>query len=712
MPNSLEDVNESAYGMVVPPSTTTDVTVLTYRDKNKTPIVGQTVYADQQLNDGYVYRSVGTVTDVTTHNNMIERNPSLMSTISKDSTNTGSLAIQADQKHFSMKVQATYRRAEHDNGTWEQVGTGLLSSPETSTHVHIMQPHVIREILGNVIDKCTYVGTYRGMKGVKMPMMIPGFNTRRGATHQAVVGRSGSGKTAIATEMFSAQMSNEKHAIIVIDPQGQWSSESGFLWSLQGFARKIGREVTVLRVGEDIRLPLTSGLLASIMNELRLWSNLQRMGAENAEALSDEVSKLVARFIRSNPEVSVADMPRESITYAFRTIAESDDILARIYSRTGEAGASLKVVLGSMSGADIEDKEGMSMVFAHETLENAQDTLNHVLEKFTPLLNLFLKENLNGGPRKSLGGRNGFLTNVLRAREDGETAPYVVLDMSSDVSLHAANNYAQSASNAMNRLGLNDDDHDELLDPTSVMRTILDNSDIKARIVSTVLDNVVRQAETAFAQGGHNLDTQIIFDEAWRYAPNPGAVPRQSSIHELTTRLAGYALDTRKYGVGWTYILQSPSDLNPTIWRQLTYVWSGYGMMSGDKRMIEELIDDRLQLRLYDQFADPNATGVYPFMVTGPVNPLIFTSSPSFVNAFNTPAEFLEANKEWIDAICDRNGLTRFTHSPDSIEVNRRGSVTARVSTTPRARVAGIAQGVGEAGVPTQTTVTVPPPPF
>lgn len=657
----------TAHGFIQASSTATEIKVAMMQEHNSSPIVGQMIFLDQPMNDGFTYRCVATVTSVMTENQSLND----MHVASVLSRGVDIPSGSADIKTLHARIQATYR--SDDNGeTWGQVGAGLPTSPSTRATVHVLREDQMTSLLGLRKSDCVYIGQFRGMDKVNVPMLIPGFTSRRGATHQAIVGRSGSGKTGLGHTVFFAQMKNESHSFIVIDPQGQWSSENGFLFSLQKAAQALGRDVNVLRVSEDIRLPLRDELLAHLMDELKLWSKMTRMGDENSRALSEEVAKRVIRQLRAGEEKTSTELLLE----ALRDIQESRAALGRIYARAGESGDNLRRVLASMTGVPLTNRQGEVEELEDEDLDDGRDILATLMPRFTPLINLFQRKNLNGGDRHALGGPRGFLTGVLRPRDHSEVGAYVVLDMSSDTRLNARAQYARSVA----RVGVSVDANEEA---QVQMRAMLDNPDVKARIVNTVLDEVKKRAETAYAEGGGNLDTQIIFDEAWRYAPNPSTVTRGSAIHALTTALAGYALDTRKYGIGWTYILQSPSDLHQDIWGQLTYVYVGHGMVSRDRKLLSDLMDDSNQLRLYDQFSDPNATGDYPFMVTGPLNPLIFTAAPTFFNVFNSPAQLLEANAEWLDDICDRRGLPRFSANPSRISI---GDQRRRTVTSPPAK--------------------------
>jgi hypothetical protein len=48
-------------------------------------------------------------------------------------------------------------------------------------------------------------------------------------------------------------------------------------------------------------------------------------------------------------------------------------------------------------------------------------------------------------------------------------------------------------------------------------------------------------------------------------------------------------------------------------------------------------------------------------MVMGPISPLIFTTAPTFLNAFNGNDEFLQYNRQWIQQITSRRSLPAIT---------------------------------------------------
>jgi hypothetical protein len=429
-------------------------------------------------------------------------------------------------------------------------------------------------------------------------------------------------------------MKHENHAIMIIDPQGQWSSENGMIMSPQNFAKSLGREVSTIRVSEDIKLPMDIDVLTKMINKVNLWTRFRRMGTEQKDSFSREVAERIANT--HNLDVD----PRDLLTKIFSSIANSSNTLSRIYVK-GERQDGFRNELLGLAGEPMpENEEGEIAILSDDDLEDIEQIWDNILFAFKPLHNLFSSKNLSGNRRQPLGGPTGFLTQVFQVRDaNSAPAPYVIFDMSPNTELHA-------------KAGLDRSNAD------FAMQKLLDDQDVKALILIMVLEEMKKASEIAFSSGGGNLNTQIVFDEAWRYAPEGRATPE---IETLASMLEGFALDTRKFGIGWTYILQSPSDLKTGIWRQLTYVYAGYGLVGEDVRRLETLTDDPKQIDLYRQFISPASTGEYPFMVLGPISPLIFTSSPTFFNAFKGTEEFLEHNKTWIDKIALKRSLPKIT---------------------------------------------------
>jgi len=614
----------SAFGLVSTQSSVSTINFIALEQDDLVSIIGKLVYFDTEV-QGDTYRSLGTVSNIVTENSLFGN--------AYDTVISQGVDIQGaskDLRKSTFSIQAVFVRRAGET-SWNQYGAALPTSPSTKAKVHLLDEAALGELTANV--ELPSIGRFRGLD-TYLPINTPDFGGKRGSYHTGVLGRSGSGKTAEYGFVMGTYMRHEQHAMLVIDPQGQWANENGFVFSPQRFAKALGREVTVARIGEDVRIPMDIDVLSKLMDKTKAWTRFRRMGGENQAIFSREVAERIAH-------ANLNDEAQQVLTKVFLSIANSEAALRRIYAdpKTREP---FQEELRTLCGEHSVDEEGNEIPFDQETLKDTEASWESILKSFKPLLNLFSSKNLIGGVRRPFTGNNGLLEDVFKVRsETSAPAPYVIIDMSPDVS-----NAARAALNK----------NDSLV----AMQNLLDDGDVKALLLQVMLREMKKASEAAFAVGGGNLNTQIVFDEAWRFAPEGKA---SEAVMELATQLEGFALDTRKFGIGWTYILQSPGDLKTGIWRQLSYVHAGYGLVGEDIRRLESLTDDVNQINLYRQFISPAATGQYPFMILGSVSPLIFTTSPTFVNVFTSGEEFLQANQKWVNRITTARQLPRVTAS-------------------------------------------------
>ena len=613
------------FGYVTPQSTNQLINFIAADQQDRLlSVVGKMMYFDTRVEDR-IYRAIGTVTGIRTENNLF--NPAINNLVAQGNYNS---EISKDIRLSSFITQAVFVKDDAAN-EWSQSAAYLPTSPDTHASVHLLDEELIEEMTAGM----TYpsIGTFRGLD-VPMPINTLDFGGNRGAYHSGVLGKSGSGKTAGYTFTLSTYMRHEQHAILVIDPQGQWSNENGFIFSPQKFAESLGREVKIIRIAEEVKLPKDPELLGRLIDQLKAWSRFRRMGAENQAIFSQEVAERVCR------EKNLDADPRDILSKAFLAIARSDNALKRIYA-SADLRINFSQELKALAGFEDVDAEGYNPPSADD-LEDIESNWESILKVFQPLINLFSSKNLNGDRRHALGGDKGFLADIFKVRTvGGKPAPYVVIDMSPDVKSHA-------------KKALNTNDI------ASHMATMLDKEAVKALILQVLFQEIKKASETAFALTGGNLNTQIVFDEAWRYAPEGKAIPE---IEELATMLEGFAFDTRKFGIGWTYILQSPSDLKRGIWSQLTYIYAAYGLVGNDIKILEERYSDVSQTEIYKGFISPASTNVYPMMIIGSISPLIFTNAPTFLNMFTDAQQFIEANRKWINGITSVRGTGLITAS-------------------------------------------------
>lgn len=175
------------------------------------------------------------------------------------------------------------------------------------------------------------------------------------------------------------------------------------------------------------------------------------------------------------------------------------------------------------------------------------------------------------------------------------------------------------------------------------------NDRIQALVINSLLDGIVLQAEKNFLDRNESLNTLVLIDEARRLASRERT--EDEEVNRIRKNLADAALTTRKYGLGWMFISQSPLNLHRDIVNQIRIYFFGFGLAMGSEfESLKEIAGgDPNALKLYRSFRDPHssfdvASRQYAFMTIGPVSPLSFAGTPLFLTAFNTPEEFLKNN--------------------------------------------------------------------
>lgn len=172
----------------------------------------------------------------------------------------------------------------------------------------------------------------------------------------------------------------------------------------------------------------------------------------------------------------------------------------------------------------------------------------------------------------------------------------------------------------------------------------LDDDGVRARIMSLILRTLRRVADEAWQKDGSRLNCSIVFDEAHRFASEKSDEPE---IAALARSIARDVRETRKLGIGWTFITQQVRSLSPAIFAQLRIKAFGYGLTSGsDLEILRDELADSRSLDLYRSFADPSTRtdAIYPFMLTGPVSPLCVTAAPVYLETYTDEDTFWNEN--------------------------------------------------------------------
>lgn len=607
------------------PSTNAELVLDIVTDASHTPLIGQMVFVQQDITtpDGVTETelAVGTVSEITTTNQW-HTNPALLGIIRDSGYLAGMTGDPGDLRQARVRLQSTFRQIETDE-RWRPAGAGLATSPATGTRTHLLDDHTIQNVvvasspepvhyLGNLLGPAT-----RGGK-VRVPFTIPNYEGSRGGWSGAIFGNTGSGKTAQAAYILASQMRHESMGFIIIDPQGQFAHERGLPFSLQGWAEELGRPVSVHRISEDLRLEKDAPLFCLLLSKTKFIRSLTKMGGDTAEIVLDEIEKHLKKVD------GWEDMDSPALLTSAMTYLTQESTLNRIYA---------------------DPMRQSRLVEAITEILDDQERQKEVLEYFSVIHNLFSRRNPAGKPRNSLWS---ILSSVFATEQRTGKAPLVILDMSiSDISWMDAFSDQQRA------------------DAEEAIR-LLDSDTIKAAILNQILSTMRRTAESNY-RNGQGLNTCIVVDEAWRYAPNPNTTD-DPEIAQLANTFSAAARDFRKLQIGLWLVSQAARSLHPDIYDQLLIRVVGYGLAGADLDKIAEQLEDRDPLKLYRSFVPPDSTPkdarIYPFMWQGPVSPLAVTRAPIMTAAYTDFDHFRTDNTPWIKEIRDRMGAPVMSGPP------------------------------------------------
>ena len=574
-------------GLVGSPSTTARVTVDILEDASGESLHGQLVSLTHSLHDSYLI-ALGTVTEIRTSNRWHE-DPNMRGVLKRHGS-LPHLSDVGDVRTAEILIQAAYSAESDSPGDGEppiESGGSLTMSPTTGAPVHRVTDDFLRDLLRRHTDELVYLGQIFKMEEVRLPLVLRHFGSFESggageAYHSGVFGMTGSGKSVFASYILAAQLRHPELAVVIMDPQGQFTSEEGLPFSLQEWAESQGRSTQTYSISEDLRLPQDAFLLTDLLGNTRFFSShLTIRGLENRESAEAEFIQALRRqtgWDEAEPEVLL----RAVLT----DLRDDTQALNRIYSSPN----SRQRLLGRLT-----------------SILNDQSDFELVLDIFAPLHSLFTATNRQGERRRSLYG-------VLQSALDPSRSPraFIILDFSTSRGAEGADD-------------------------------LLDTAPVKARILRIVCRMLNQRAQGLYREG-RSLNTLVVFDEAQRFAANePDDEPSRELAERLvdyvrTTRKygLGWMFITQEIGSlrrgiysqlrvrGFGYGLTSGSEL----------------------QRLRETIGDPSALELYRSFVDPGAISPrkFPFMLTGPVSPLSFTGAPVFLSVYTDFDEFRLAN--------------------------------------------------------------------
>ncbi len=528
--------------------------------------------------DSVSHYALGQITEIQLRN-IWHEDPTMRSLI-RQRGRVDAVSERQDTHLGKMTISAVFQKG----GSRGYEPSILGTVPSTGTPIHIVTDEVLDMILHPYSEQIYYLGHVYGSKP-KLPLWFKHFG--RGAEgageayHLGIFGKTGSGKSVLAKMILLAYSRYPEMALLVIDPQGEFSKDmrgsgSGeFPLPIGELAKKNGKQNQVLTV-RNLVLDRWE-LFEQILNESQFFERLTVPQGENRQLacniLSDKLQKA---------NVKLKDLyQKQSFERAWALLG--DEKVQKVFYRTEASRARFNTALqeaapnefftsfwGPVTELFREDRSGAKSINKALSWLLTPDVENRPI----------LVVDLSKEQARDLFWNDKIQSLVIKRLLDGltQTAEYF---------------YKEGQS--LNTLVVIDEAH--RLAPKELPR-----DDDAARGVRAVLVDAARTTRKYglgwlfISQTLSSLDTEI--------------------IQQLRIFFFGFGL-----GLGQEF--QSLRQLVGS---------SGTAL-------------DLYQLFRDPHSAFDISSRQYSFMTIGPVSPLSFSGTPLFLNAFNNVKEFLEANK-------------------------------------------------------------------
>ena len=530
------------------------------------------------LQDASAHYALGQITEIQLRN-IWHEDPTMRSLI-RQRGRVDAVSERQDTHLGQMTISAVFR----EGGPAGYEPSILGTVPSTGTPIHLVTDPVLDELLRPYREQIFYLGHVYG-SNPKLPLWFKHFDKGPDgageAYHLGIFGKTGSGKSVLAKMILLAYSRYPRMALLVIDPQGEFSrdirrgvSSEEFALPLGIIARKLGKQPVVLTV-RNLVLDRWE-LFEQILFESQFFERLTIPRGENRELacgiLSDRLRKVKVKL------KSLHD--RKSFDKAWSLL--QDEKVQRVFYRTEASRARFNDAVH-----DADPDEFYEQYWA-------------------PVAELF-REDREGA--KSIDRALGWLLGM-----DKSNRPILVIDLSKDqthglfwndkiqslvikrlldgLSWTAEEFYKEDQS--LNALVVIDEAH--RLAPRELPR-----EDDTGRSVRSVLIDAAR--------------TTRKYGLGWLFISQTLSSLHSEILQQLRIFFFGFGL-----GLGQEF--QSLRQLVGS---------SGTAL-------------DLYQLFRDPHSAFDTMSRQYSFMTIGPVSPLSFSGSPLFLNAFNTVDAFMEAN--------------------------------------------------------------------
>lgn len=576
--NKLVDQTERL-GVIGSPSSTSQLALDILGTAATRKLVGELALFKYHQDSSQHY-ALGQITEVQLRN-IWHEDPTMRSLI-RQRGRVDAVSARQDTHLGQMVISAVFQQA--GSNAYEPSILGTV--PSTGTPIHIVTDEMLDELLRPYREQVFYLGHVYGSKPM-LPLWFKHFD--RGADgageayHLGIFGKTGSGKSVLAKMILLAYARYAKMAILVVDPQGEFSRDvrpgsrnSEFPLPVGDLAKGLGKQSVVLTV-RNLVLDRWD-LFEQILYESPFFERLTMPQGENRQLASGILADKLQKA-----GIKLRDLhERSTFDKAWQILA--DERVQKVFYRTEASRTRFNTALQE---ADSQEYFGQYWGPVAELFREDRPQAKSINKALSWLVSPgdgnrpILVIDLSKEQARDLFWNDKIQALVIKRLLDGliQTAEHF---------------YKEGQS--LNTLVVIDEAH--RLAPRSLPR-----GDDTGRAVQRVLVDAARTTRKYglgwlfISQTLSSLDTEIL---------------QQLRIHFFGFGLAlGQEYESLRQLVG-----------------------------SSDKTALNLYSLFRDPHSAFD-----TAGRQYSFMTIGPVSPLSFSGSPLFFNAFNTVEGFLSANR-------------------------------------------------------------------
>ena len=595
---------QNVIAAVSSPSTTDELSIDILASAADTRLVGSLVEFDL-MQDGRQVCATGQITSLEMRNKFHEND--VFKNIIKNKGRIPHLSGREDVRTAAISPGAVFG---HDGDNWGHEVLGTV--PAAGTPVRKLSQKKLDELVAMQASDLAYLGKAYGDDSVSLPMYLKHFgNPATGgqgeAYHTMVVGKTGSGKSTIEKMMLAVFSRHREMAILIIDPKGEFSDEIigvgdsalRFAEILNGLGRATKRYGIMQVRFEGYEL------FEEVLLSLGVDKDLNIRGADNKIELAQAFTEII-RMPASGLTLDALGNRESLRTILEKIIEEEDGYLDRIY-KGKESQETLKKLIEKILTND-----------AHR-IWKTWDFLGFLFQR--------------GEGRPTIGE----VVRELMTSLPGER-PLVTLDLSVS---------------GMRRDIADMKDRFAAVQAADEERDLFTDS-LQKKIIYRIVSDMRRLAETICSErlrmnDRTNVNTLVLFEECHRHIPAKVASDDEDG-KKLKQKIVECIRETRKYGLGWSFIDQTIGGIEKEVVQQVRCFFIGYGLQMGEElSSVRELIGgDTGDISLYRSFKDPASYGrpsekKFPWMAFGPVSPLV-ANHPLFFHAYGSE-EFVVRNR-------------------------------------------------------------------